>query len=123
MKQIKVSEELFEYLKKEAEANFRPIGKQIEFYLFGDPRVALKDIVKPQPTPKASKAIDRAVKKSAEAQKAVMDIPGVTKGIATKDTGPLYHVLDENDDTVETLPLQDAIKLKNAHEGWDMVRA
>lgn len=42
MKQIKVSEELFEYLKKEAEANFRPIGKQIEFYLFGDPRQPIK---------------------------------------------------------------------------------
>ncbi len=50
-------------------------------------------------------------------------IPGVTKGAATKDAGPLYHVLDQNDDTVDTLPLQDAIKLKNSHVGWDMMRA
>ena len=123
MKQIKVSEELFEYLKKEAEANFRPIGKQIEFYLFGDPRVALKDIVKPQPTPKASKAVDRAVKKSVEAQQAIVDIPGVTNGISTKPTGDLWNVLDHDFNTVATVSLEEASQLLKDNPGWDRVRA
>lgn len=35
-KQIKISDELYEFLKSEAQKNYRPIGKQLEFLLDTD---------------------------------------------------------------------------------------